>query len=394
MRTRRIGANVDRRDFLRGAAAMALPFFWSGGAALFAADARTAKLIPRETDPNNLEFPFAALDKPITPNELFYIRNHFAQPHLDKADWRLKVIGAVERPLELTYDQLLDLPSVTRTVTLECAGNGRAFLTPKAKGVQWELGAVSTAEWTGVPLSKVLEKAGLRADAVEVVLEGTDKGEPKNDAKPAGAIPFARSLPMAKAQKPEVLLAYKMNGAVLPEAHGFPLRAIVGGWYGMASVKWLSQVIVTDRPFNGFFQGIDYAYWERRYSLPTLKPITEMDVKASIAQPEAGATVPANATVRVHGAAWAGESEPAKVEVSTDGGGTWADAKLLGEGATTAWRLWEYNWKTPAAGNRVLMARATDKRGRVQAMERDPDRRNYRISHVRPTEVVVKGGKH
>ncbi len=392
MRTRRIGASVDRRDFLRGAAAATLPFFWSGGAALLAADEpRALQLIPRETNPNNLESPFGALNRLITPNELFYIRNHFNQPHLDKANWRLKVIGAVERPLELTYDQLLDLPSVTKTVTLECAGNGRAFLTPKAKGVQWELGAVSTAEWTGVPLSKVLEKVGLRADAVEVVLEGPDKGEPKSDAKPAGAIPFARSLPMAKAQKPEVLLAYKMNGAMLPEAHGFPLRAIVGGWYGMASVKWLSRIIVADRPFNGFFQGIDYAFWERRYGLPTLRPITEMDVKASIAQPEAGATVSANATVRVHGAAWAGESEPAKVEVSTDGGGTWADAKLLGEGTPMAWRLWEFNWKTPADGRRVLMARATDKRGRVQPMERDPDRRNYRISHVHPTEVVVKG---
>jgi DMSO/TMAO reductase YedYZ molybdopterin-dependent catalytic subunit len=392
MRIRRIGANVDRRDFLRGAAAATLPFFWSGGAALLAADEpRALQLIPRETNPNNLESPFGALNRLITPNELFYIRNHFNQPRVDKASWRLKVIGAVERPLELTYDQLLDLPSVTKTVTLECAGNGRGFLTPKAKGVQWELGAVSTAEWTGVSLSKVLEKAGLRADAVEVVLEGPDKGEPKSDAKPAGAIPFARSLPMAKAQKPEVLLAYKMNGAVLPEAHGFPLRAVVGGWYGMASVKWLSRIIAADRPFNGFFQGIDYAFWERRYGLPTLKPITEMDVKASISQPEAGATVPANATVRVHGAAWAGESEPAKVEVSTDGGGTWADAKLLGAGTPMAWRLWEFNWKTPADGRRVLMARATDKRGRVQPMERDPDLRNYRISHVHPTEVVVKG---
>jgi DMSO/TMAO reductase YedYZ molybdopterin-dependent catalytic subunit len=389
MRTRRIGASVDRRDFLRTTAA--LPFFWSGGAKLLADDeAGAAKLIPRETNPNNLESPFAALNRLITPNDLFYIRNHFEQPRVDKADWRLKVIGAVERPLELTYDQLLNLPSVTRTVTLECAGNGRGFLTPKTKGVQWELGGVSTAEWTGVSLAKVLEKAGLRSDAVDVVLEGVDKGEPKSDAKPAGAIPFSRSLPMAKARKPEVLLAYKMNGAVLPEAHGFPLRAIVGGWYGMASVKWLTQIIVTERPFNGFFQGIDYAYWERRHGLPTLKPITEMDVKASVAQPEAGATVPGNATVRVHGAAWAGESEPAKVEISTDGGGAWADATLLGEGAPAMWRLWEYNWRTPAGGKRVLMARATDKRGRVQAMERDPDRRNYRISHVHPTEVVIK----
>jgi DMSO/TMAO reductase YedYZ molybdopterin-dependent catalytic subunit len=393
MRTRRIEAGMDRRGFLRGAAAATLPFFWSGASLLADDPPAGPQLISRETNPNNFESPFAALDKPITPNELFYVRNHFAQPRVDKADWRLKVTGAVEKPLELTYDQLLDLPSVTRTVTLECAGTGRSFLTPKAKGVQWELGAVSTAEWTGVPLSKVLEKAGLRSDAVEVVLEGVDKGESKNDAKPAGALQFARSLPIAKAQKPEVILAYKMNGAVLPEAHGFPLRAIVGGWYGMASVKWLTQIIAADRPFDGFFQGVEYGYWDRRYGLPTLKPITEMDVKASIAQPQAGATVAANATVRVHGAAWAGESEPAKVEVSTDGGKKWEEAVLLGTGAPAVWRLWEYNWKTPAAGKHVLMARATDKRGRVQPMERDPDLRNYRIGNVHPTEVVVKDQK-
>ena len=262
MRTRRIETSVDRRGFLRGTAA-ALPFFWSGGVrSLLADDAPAAKLIPRQTNPNNLEFPFATLNKAITPNELFYVRNHFAQPRVEKAGWRLQVIGAVERPLELSYDQLLDFPSVTRTVTLECAGNGRAFLTPKTKGVQWELGAVSTAEWTGVPLSKVLEKAGLRTDAIEVILEGRDKGELNSDAKPAGAVPFARSMPTAKAHKPEVFLAYKMNGAGLPEAHGFPLRAIVGGWYGMASVKWLSRIIVAHRPFRGFFQAIDYAYWD------------------------------------------------------------------------------------------------------------------------------------
>src|SRR5207244_2932017 len=138
----------------------------------------------------------------------FYVRNHFPTPALDAKAWRLRVEGAVDRPLELTLDQVRDLPSRTLAVTLECAGNGRAFLVPKAKGVPWELGAVSTAEWTGVPLAAVLDKAGVRPGAVEVILEGADRGEPANDPKPPGAIAFARSLPLAKARKPEVLLAW------------------------------------------------------------------------------------------------------------------------------------------------------------------------------------------
>ncbi len=264
---------VDRRRFLWGTAA-ALPMLCGRGSALWAAEAPKPALIPRQQNPDNLEFPFASLEGVLTPNDLFYIRNHFAAPRLDSMAWRLQVVGAVDKPLEFTYAQLLDLPSVTKTITLECAGNGRAFLTPKAAGVQWELGAVSTAEWTGVPLSKVLEKAGVKDGAVDVVLEGGDKGERKNDPKPAGAFPFTRGLPLAKAMKPEVLLAWKMNGEALPEAHGFPVRAVVGGWYGMASVKWLARVVVSDRPYEGYDQVIDYAVWERRDGLlPALTPL-------------------------------------------------------------------------------------------------------------------------
>ena len=191
--------------------------------------------------------------------------------------------------------------------------------------------------------------------------------------------------------RPEVLLAYTMNGAALPDPHGFPVRAVVGGWYGMASVKWLSRVVVTDRPFRGYEQTASYAVWERRDGLPSLTPLTEMDVKASIARPEAGEVVPAGAVYRIHGAAWAGESEVSKVEVSTDGGRTWAAGTLLGDPVPFAWRLWEYRWTAPAEGTAVLLARATDNRGRVQPLEHDPDRLNYMISHVRPTEVRVGG---
>jgi DMSO/TMAO reductase YedYZ molybdopterin-dependent catalytic subunit len=381
---------LHRRSFLQGSAVATLP--WLTGIC-FSFDApkegKPPGLIPRETNPDNLESPFAALKDLLTPNEQFYVRSHFMPAKIDAKKFRLKIGGAVEKPLELSYEQLQDLPAKTMTLTMECAGNGRAFLTPKTKGVQWELGAVSTAEWTGVPLSVVLEKAMLKKSAVDVVLEGSDVGESKSDAKPAGEMHFTRGLPVDKAMKPEVLLAYKMNGEALAVNHGFPLRAVVGGWYGVASIKWLSRILVTERPFVGFEQSLDYSIWERRDGIPSLVPLTEMEVKASIARPYAGEQVAAKTDYRVYGAAWTGESEIAKVEFSTDAGKTWDEARLLGNAVPFAWRLWEYVWKTPMARKYTLMARATDKRGRVQPRERDADRRNYAINHVLALEVEV-----
>jgi DMSO/TMAO reductase YedYZ molybdopterin-dependent catalytic subunit len=382
--------HIDRRTLLRAGAVAAFPlvagrFPW---ALLHAANEKPA-LIEREADPVNLEFPFASLNSFLTPNDLFYVRNHFAQPKVDIKSWRLQVVGALKKPVTLTFDDLQAMKSSTLAVTLECAGNGRAFLDPKTKGVQWQLGAVSTAEWTGVPLAAVLERAGVKPEAVDVVLEGADQGEVKNEPKPTGPLHFARGLPLAKAQKPEVLLAYQMNGAALSPAHGFPLRAIVGGWYGMASVKWLTRIVAFDWPFHGYDQTTDYAIWERRDGLPSLTPLGAMEIKGSIAQPSAGAKIPARTPYRVHGAAWAGEEAVAKVEVSVDGGTSWQTARLIDKPAPLVWCRWEHTWQTPALGKQTLLARATDQRGRVQPLKRDPDRRNYAISHVVPVEVNV-----
>jgi DMSO/TMAO reductase YedYZ molybdopterin-dependent catalytic subunit len=187
------------------------------------------------------------------------------------------------------------------------------------------------------------------------------------------------------------LLAYKMNGRELPPEHGFPVRAIVPGWYAMASVKWLQRIIVTERPFMGYYQTIDYAYWERREAIAELTPLTEMQVKAQIAEPAEGDVVPANSSVRVHGAAWTSNGEITKVELSTDGGATWKDAMLLGEVKPNAWRLWELNWQTPAApGTQTLIARATDSLGRTQPVHRDRDRGTYMINHLLPVTVQVR----
>lgn len=379
---------LDRRSFLHRAALGATLL---GGPHLVGDTTPAAKRIVRGEKPLNLEFPFASLDAFVTPTALHYVRNHYPQPPLDPKTWRLVVTGAVGKDLSLTLDELRKLPSVTLPVTLECAGNGRSFLNPKAKGVQWATGAVSTAEWTGVPLAAVLDRAGVAKGAVEVILDGADKGDPKKEFQPPYDISFSRSLPLDKAVRPEVILAWAMNGKPLPLDHGFPLRAVVGGWYGMASVKWLARVIVTKTPFWGFDQTIDYAVWAKGDDgLPRLTPITEMQVKSSIARPTIDEVVPPNKEYRVHGAAWAGEADVARVDVSTDGGKSWNAATLLDKAKPFCWRRWEYNWTPGRVGPTVLMARATDSRGRAQELRHDPGRRSYVINFVQPTAVVVK----
>ena len=278
----------------------------------------------------------------------------------------------MEKAFAINYEQLMTFESVTAPVTLECAGNNRSFLEPKVKGVQWHLGAVSTAEWTGVRLSTLLDRASPKPNACEVILEGADGGMLEDPKSPPGELKFARSIPLEKARR-DVLLAYKMNGDDLPPEHGFPVRAIVPGWYAMASVKWLQRIIVTDRPFTGYYQTLDYAYWEKRDDIAELKPLTEMQVKAEIARPAEDEIVPANSSVCVRGGAWACDAEITKVELSTDGGATWSDTNCLAKANSNAWRFWEFDWQTPSQpGKQTLIARATDSLGRTQPVMRDP----------------------
>jgi DMSO/TMAO reductase YedYZ molybdopterin-dependent catalytic subunit len=347
-------------------------------------------LIVREQDPLNLEMPFSSLDGIITPNESFYVRCHFPIPEIRPEDWKLNIEGEVANPFEIGYDELRKMESQTITATLECAGNNRLFLEPKVKGVQWDLGAVGNASWKGVPLSAVLERAKPKRGAIEAILDGGDEGTVDKSPTPAGKISYCRSVPLAKAMS-DVLLAYEMNGEPLTASHGFPLRAIVPGWYAMASVKWLRRIIVTDKPFNGFYQSLDYTFWDRSGVLPTLAPITDLQTKAEIARPEKGETIPANSTYRIHGAAWSGTGEITRVELSFDSGNSWSDAKLLGDSVKNSWRLWEYEWQTPVEVRRhVLMARATDSSRVTQTNERSSDRGTYMINHLLPIEVQVR----
>lgn len=347
-------------------------------------------MIIREKEPANLEMPFGSLDGFITPNDKFYIRSHFPVPEIDLATWRLRIEGAVEHPREWSCEELCALPNETVAALLECAGNGRVFLVPKVKGAQWELGAVGNARWSGVSLGKLLELAGAKKSAVDVVLEGADSGPISEPPRPAGAVHFARSLPIAKARD-GVLLATQMNGAPLPPSHGFPLRAIVPGWFGMASVKWLQRIVVTEEPYQGYYQTVDYGFWRRDPAGVTLVPITEMQVKSLIARPGIGEIIAAGANYKVRGAAWTADAEITRVELSTDGGKSWADVSLGKAEARNTWQLWEYDWPVPnQPGGRVLKSRATDSRGRTQPLERDPDRGSYEINHCLPIEIEVR----
>ncbi len=282
----------------------------------------------------------------VTPTESFYVRTHFPIPKIDRDAWWLHVEGEVEKPFAINYEELLNMESLTVPVTLECAGNNRDFLEPKVKGVQWGLGAVGTAEWTGVPLSALLDgrlSGQTRGKSFSKELMAVLLEDPKS---PPGTLRFSRSIPLEKARR-DVLLAYRMNGKDLPAEHGFPVRAIVPGWYAMASIKWLQRIIVSEEQFTGYYQTLDYAYWKRQGNIAELTPLAEMHVKAEIAKPAQGETVPANSSIRVHGAAWTSDGEIARVELSTDGGATWNEANLLGKSKPNAWRLWEFNWKAP-----------------------------------------------
>src|SRR5438132_6031814 len=185
---------------------------YTGGEIKKARQSASIGLIIRQKEPTNLETPFDQVDSYLTPTELFYIRSHFPTPKLELASYQLRIDGAVRNPLSLSYRQLRDMPSETRVATLECAGNSRVFLVPQVAGAQWELGAVGNAEWTGVPLGALLERVGLEEGAGEIVLEGADRGTPKEEPIPPGPILYARSLPRDKAIQPEVLIAYQMNG--------------------------------------------------------------------------------------------------------------------------------------------------------------------------------------
>src|SRR3977135_2955524 len=348
-------------------------------------------LIIRQKEPKNLEAPFDRIDSYLTPAELFYIRSHFPIPHLDGAAYQLRIDGAVRSPFALSFEELRSMRSETRVATLECAGNSRVFLVPQVPGAQWELGAVSNAEWTGVPLRALLERAELQEDACEIVLDGADRGTPKEEPIPPDPISYAWSLARAKALSQEVLVAYQMNGRDLPRDHGFPVRAIVPGHYGMASVKWLTGIRAVREPFRGYWQTSDYAYWASMDGKPVRRALGEMNLKSEIARPRVYQTLAPNRIYTVSGAAWAGDTDVPEIAVTTAGGRAGAGAEFLDPVRRHAWRRWKFDWLTPKKpGQYTLLARAKDAGGVFQPHEHDQNYGVYVINHSLPIEVFVE----
>jgi DMSO/TMAO reductase YedYZ molybdopterin-dependent catalytic subunit len=313
----------------------------------------------------DLEMPPEYANSWITPAEHFFVRNHMFEPTtVNPRDWRLTVSGEVENPLTLSLADLTKLEQHSIVNTLECAGNGRAFHNPKVPGIQWQRGAVGTARFTGPTLASVLQPAGVKKSGKHVMFRGLDQA-------PGQVPPFIRSIPIEKATDPDTLVATHMNRAPLPKHHGFPARALVPGWIGAASCKWLTEIKILDQEFEGNFMKPGYRYPNQSVApgetVPpeNTHPLTALTVKSLIASPVEGARVRGRVS-EIHGVAWAGEADVVKVEVSTDGGASWAPAVLGKEQSRYAWRLWTHRWQPSKSGDYVVMSRATDSRGRVQ----------------------------
>ena len=336
-----------------------------------------------EERPFNAETPIAALAGRVVPNELFYVRNHFDVPELFVDEWRLTVDGAVAEPLELGMEDLRRHPESTLAVTMECAGNGRALMDPLPPGMGWAYGAVSTARFTGVSLRLVLDEARLVPDAMEVVFTGADRGR----AEPGRVISYAYSISVEQALRSNTLLVWAMNDDPLSPDHGFPLRLVVPGVYGMASVKWLTQVRVVTSPFAGYFPA-EYRYVDEPGSSQG-HPVAAMRVKAVIARPEHGAVLPLAPFV-VAGTAWSGSGSITRVEVSPDGGNTWSDADLDAPSSQYAANPWRFLWTPRGPGSYMLAVKATDEAGHSQPLESSWNAHGYGNNEVHRIEVEIR----
>lgn len=312
----------------------------------------------------NHSMPLEALQSDTTPPGLHYVLTHFDIPFIDAEHWHLQIGGAVQRSLELNLKALRRAPRISIPVTLECAGNGRSLLRPRPLSQPWQLEAVGTAVWTGVPLAYLLAQAGVEEDAVEVVFTGADSGI-------QGGVrhQFARSLPIAEALRPDIVLAYRMNGNELPPQHGYPLRLVVPGWYGMASVKWLSSIKVLTKPFDGFQQAVAYRYQQDADDAGT--PVTWIKVRSLMVPPGVPdfftrSRIVPTGPVMLTGRAWSGEGAVQRVDVGIDG--KWAPAHLEHPAAPFAWCAWSLPWVADP-GEHELACRATDATGATQPLE-------------------------
>jgi DMSO/TMAO reductase YedYZ molybdopterin-dependent catalytic subunit len=337
----------------------------------------------------NHGLPLEALRYDVTPVGLHYLLVHYDIPAVSAEAWRLRIGGQVERELELSLEELRARPAVRERVTMECAGNGRAQLVPRPLSQPWLLEAVGTGEWSGTALRPILEEAGLDREAVEVRFTGIDRGREGGLEQS-----YERSLPIEEALRDEVLLAYELNGQPLPPQHGFPLRLVVPGWYGMANVKWLERVTVLDRAFDGYQQR--QAYRLRQEEGEDGEPATRMLPRALMVPPGipdflTRERIVEEAAVILEGRAWSGWAPISAVEVSTDGGASWEDASVAEAPTRWSWASWRYRWEPAAGGTYELCCRARDDAGNEQPLEPRWSLGGYANNAVQRVAVSYRG---
>jgi DMSO/TMAO reductase YedYZ molybdopterin-dependent catalytic subunit len=331
----------------------------------------------------NHGMPLEALRYPVTPVGLHYLLIHYDVPVVEPETWRLTVRG--ERELVLGLEELRARPAAEVTVTMECAGNGRAKLDPRPVSQPWLLEAVGTARWRGTPLRPLLDEAGI-GSAVEVLCTGLDRGIEAEEEQA-----FQRSLPLEEALRGDVLLAYEMNGAPLPPQHGFPLRLVVPGWYGMTNVKWLERIELVDTPFAGYQNS--WSYRLRQAEDEEGVPLDRMQPRSLMVPPGIPEFMTRDRTVAagevlLQGRAWSGHAPVDRVEVSSDSGETWDAAELEPAGEPWAWRGWSFRWNAEP-GEHVLCCRARDEAGNEQPHEPPWNLGGYANNAVQAVRVTV-----
>ncbi|UCZ52827.1 sulfite oxidase [Bacillus shivajii] len=341
-------------------------------------------LTTKKLMPENQETPIQFLKGNVIHKSLFFRRNHFAYPSFTSSFYWLPISGSVQTPKVFSIQEMMSLPAKTIKTVSECSGNKREFFEPKVFGEQWGKGAISQGVWRGVPLRTLLQHTGIADEAKEVVFEGYDFGK-REDSNELHY--FARSLPLQKALHPDTIVAYEYNNEAITFKHGYPLRLIVPDWYAMASVKWIKQITVVDRPFKGPYQTVDYVYYPDKDSDRGKMPVTTMNVNSTIQQP-LDMQLLDEGTHRVHGIAWTGKGHITNVDVSFDDGKTWNPCELTPSPEKYSWIRWHYDWDVHEEGEYNILSRATDSTGRVQPKEAMWNRKGF--GYNAQDEVKVK----
>jgi DMSO/TMAO reductase YedYZ molybdopterin-dependent catalytic subunit len=343
-------------------------------------------LITRRLKPENQETPIQFIENDFISNNLFYRRNHFTYPKLTYSNYFLPINGLVTTPLLLSMQNILQLPSKTLEVVLECSGNKRSLFEPKVFGEQWGKGAISQGIWKGVPLRTLLGYSGIMEGAKEVVVEGYDFGKRTDIDK---VFSYTRSLPLEKALHPDTIIAYEFNNQPLSFKHGFPFRLIVPQWYGMASVKWIKQISVIAAHFTGPFQNIDYMYYPNQENDEGAHHVTTMNVNSTIQRPLDMARLNKGKNV-IRGMAWTGKGIITKVEISTDSGHTWSEAQVGDSKSGYKWVPWSYEWNPVEKGMFTVMSKASDSFGQTQSTKPYWNRNGYGYNAIDQVKVKVE----